>query len=204
MTGRVSLRGSVLTVALVAAVACAPGQRSHSGIPPSIAPVYDQATGRLTELRYDANHNGRTDTVSYMNGPRVVRVEIDQDEDGVVDRWEHYDGEGHLVRVGFSRTGDGHENAWSYADAAGRITRIDMAGADGRISRSEHYEAATIVAAEEDSDRDGVVDRWEAYDHGRLVRLSFATGQGDRTSRPTQTLIYAVDGSVRTESSQEH
>lgn len=204
MTDRVCLRRFLGTVTLVWATACAPGAPGNSGVPPSIAPVYDQATGRLTELRYDANRDGRSDTVSYMNGPRVVRIEIDQDEDGIVDRWEHYDGDGRLVRVGFSRTGDGHENAWSYADSAGRVTRIEMAAADGRVSRTEHYEAATMVAAEEDSDRDGVVDRWEAYENGRLARLSFATGGVDRPARSTQTLIYAVDGSVRIESSQEH
>src|SRR6476469_4456453 len=50
-----------------------------------ITPEYDQATGKLKLLKYDSNGNGVVDTWSYMDGPRVVRIEIDTDEDGRID-----------------------------------------------------------------------------------------------------------------------
>src|SRR5262249_38869536 len=50
-----------------------------------IEPVYDGKTGKLQILKYDADGDGRFDTWSYMDGQRVVRIEIDQDEDGKID-----------------------------------------------------------------------------------------------------------------------
>src|SRR6188768_1381915 len=80
----------------------------------NIAAVYDPDTGRLRELRHDSDSDGKVDTVSYMDGPQVLRIEIDKDEDGKVDRWEYYDSERKLERVGLSRANDGVEDAWSY------------------------------------------------------------------------------------------
>lgn len=166
--------------------------------PSSIEPVYDTASGQLSQLRYDANHDGRADTFSYMVGTRVVRIELDTDGDTVIDRWEHYGDDGRLARVGFSRRHDGHEDAWSYADAAGEITRIEIATqGDGRVDRTEHYRRTVIVGAEEDSDRDGAIDRWETYESGKLARLAFDT---EHAGTPTRTLIYHPDGSVAVES----
>ena len=51
-----------------------------------------------------------------MDGARVVRIEIDKDEDGKIDRWEYYGPDQKLEKVGFSRANDGKEDAWSYSD----------------------------------------------------------------------------------------
>src|SRR5574340_1371918 len=79
-----------------------------------IEPVYDKTTGRLQLLKYDSDGDGKIDTWTYMDGPRVVRIEIDKDEDGKIDRWEYYDANQKLSKVGFSRLNDGKEDAWSY------------------------------------------------------------------------------------------
>ena len=55
-----------------------------------MTPEYDAQTGKLRLLKYDSDGNGKVDTVSYMDGSRIVRIEIDKDEDGKVDRWEYY------------------------------------------------------------------------------------------------------------------
>ncbi len=47
--------------------------------------------------------------------------------------------------------------------------RIDVSThRDGRIDRIEHYERDVLVRAEEDTDGDGKIDKWETYDgsHG--------------------------------------
>jgi len=64
---------------------------SSTDTPRRIAPEYDQSTGKLKLLKYDSNGNGVIDTWSYMDGARIVRIEIDSNEDGKVDRWEYYD-----------------------------------------------------------------------------------------------------------------
>lgn len=162
-----------------------------------IEPVYDPKTGRLQLLKYDANNNGTIDTWSYMDGARVLRIEIDADEDGKLDRWEYYALDQKLERVGFSRLSDGREDAWSYFGPEGKITRIDISGnRDGKITRTEHLEGEQLVAAEEDTDGDGRMDKWERYDSGRLTSVAFDTirrGTADRR------LMYAPDGSARIE-----
>jgi hypothetical protein len=174
--------------------ACGTGQ---SQARKNIEPIYDQQTGRLKQLNYDSKNNGKFDTVSYMDGARVLRIEIDTDGDGKVDRWEYYGADQKLTKVGFSRAKDGKEDAWSYAGADGKIERIEISTRrDGKISRTEHYENDLPVRAEEDSDGDGVIDKWETFDNGRLTSVAFDTA---RRGSPDRRLIYAADGTVRVE-----
>ena len=160
---------SALCVALMlAAVACG-GEPVRAS---RIAPEYDKQTGKLQLLKYDSNGNGKVDTWSYMDGGRVLRIEIDKDEDGRIERWEYYGADQKLERVGLST------------------------GGDGKATRTEWYEQDAIKRAEEDTDEDGHVDKWETYEHGRLSSVAFDTlhkGTADRR------LVYAEDGSVRVE-----
>lgn len=189
-TPRASSSTAIVVALVLAAVGCG---REHRVDRTGIEPVYHQETGALTLLKHDADQNGVVDTVSVMQGPRIVRIDIDRDQDGRIDRWEHYGPSQTLERVGFSRARDGREDAWSYADASGRIIRVEIdTRRDGRVSRTEHYEAGSLVRAEEDSDGDGRTDRWDVYVGGRLARVSYDTAQ---TGAPTHTLTYDADGS---------
>jgi hypothetical protein len=163
----------------------------------SIEPVYDQKTGKLQLLKYDSRGNGKVDTWSYMDGTRVLRIEIDKDEDGKIDRWEYYTADQKLERTGFSRANDGKEDAWSYAGPDGSIVRIDISTKrDGKVTRTEYYEKNALVRAEEDSDEDGKIDKWETYEAGRLASVAFDT---IHRGTPDRRLVYGADGSVRLE-----
>jgi hypothetical protein len=165
-----------------------------------IEPVYDPHTGRLQLLKYDSNQNGRADTVAYMDGPRILRIEIDQNEDGTVDRWEYYDAAQKLTKVGFSRLADGKEDAWSYPAADGSSARIDISTQrDGRVTRTEYYAGDAIVRAEEDSDEDGAIDKWETYQPGEGSRLASLTLDTQHRGRPDRRLVYEVGGGARLE-----
>ena len=162
-----------------------------------IEPTYNKKTGRLELLRYDSNGDGKFDTFSYMDGARILRIEIDQNEDGKIDRWEYYTPDRHLDRVGFSRAQDGVEDAWSFFNASGAVDRIEMSTKRNRkIDRVEHYDKGVLVRAEEDSDGDGRFDKWETYDGARLVSVAFDTV---RRGTPDRRLIYGADGSARVE-----
>ena len=140
----------------------------------NIEPVYDPDTGRLLQLRYDSDSNGKVDTVSYMDGTRVLRIEIDKDEDGKVERWEYYDAERKLERIGLSRANDGVEDAWSYMGPDGKVSRVAISTRrDGSISRTEFFQANLPTSAEEDTDGDGAIDKWESYEAGRLASVAF-------------------------------
>jgi hypothetical protein len=162
-----------------------------------ITPEYDKATGKLKLLKYDSDGNGVVDTWSFMDGARVVRIEIDKNEDGKIDRWEYYDANQKLEKIGTSRAQDGKEDSWSYLGADGTIERIEVSAKhDGKISRVEHYVKNILTAAEEDGDGDGNMDKWEIYDGDRLASIAFDT---THRGTPDRRLIYAPDGTARLE-----
>jgi len=183
----------LLAVAVIS-TAC---DRSADDARKRIVPEYDKATGKLQLLKYDSNGDGRVDTWSYMDGPRVVRIEIDKDGDGRVDRWEYYNADQTIEKIGFSRANDGKEDAWSYSGPDGAVVKIEVSTKrDGKVTRVEHYEQNHLVRAEEDTDADGAIDKWETYDGARLASVAFDTehrGHADRR------LVYLADGSVRVE-----
>src|SRR5689334_23299304 len=75
---------SVLPKVFVRACTCALLVASCSGTSTGEKPVaeYDESTGHLSKIVLDANKNGKNDTVSYMDGTRIIRVELDLDENG--------------------------------------------------------------------------------------------------------------------------
>jgi hypothetical protein len=139
-----------------------------------VTPEYDKNTGKLTRIAYDANGNGTPDTWAYMDGPRLIRLEADENENGRIDRWEYYPAHSGPARV-----------------APERIER--SSADDGRVTRKEHFEGADMVRVEEDTDGNGVFDKWETYAHGALTMLSLDEN-GDGT--PDRKLFYKPDGGL--------
>jgi len=147
--------------ALAGFCACSPSSTPDRA---GITPTYDKSSGRLTELAYDSNHNGTVDTWTDMDGARPLRSRIDRNEDGRIDRWEYYDGDGKLTRVGFSRRDDGRPDAWAIVGPDSRSQRIEISstGDENKIDRWEHYENDALTSAEEDTNHDGAIDKWES------------------------------------------
>jgi hypothetical protein len=188
----------VVAVFILSLALILPGcDRSGDEARKRITPDYDKATGKLTLLKYDSNGNGKVDTWSYMDGARIVRIELDQDEDGKIERWEYYSPDQKLEKIGSSRAQDGKEDAWAYLGPDGTIARVDVSlRRDGHVTRVEHYQRSVLVAAEEDGDDDGNMDKWETYDGDRLTSLAFDT---THRGTPDRRLIYGPDGTVRVE-----
>ncbi len=161
--------------------------------------TYDQSTGRLKELTYDANKNGRIDTWTDMDGTRPLRARIDRNEDGKLDRWEYYDEKGQLTKVGFSRADDGKPDAWAFSGPDGKVVRIEISSAkdEKKIDRWEQYEAkgagpegvGALLEASEDTNGDSKPDKWETYDAGTVKTASF---DEDRDGRPDRRLTYTA------------
>jgi hypothetical protein len=191
----------------VAALGAACSDAEKARLKDTTKPTYDQATGKLRELTYDANKNGRIDTWTDMDGTRPLRARIDRDEDGRLDRWEYYDEKGGLAKVGFSRGNDGTPDAWAYPGADGKIVRVEVSSSkdEGKIDRWERYDPATagkdgmgaLVAAEEDTNGDGRVDKWETYERGVLKTAAF---DEDHDGKADRRLTYAAGALVMIES----
>ncbi len=186
-------RLTAFCLALLCAAAC----HREAGPTKTIEPTYDKKTGRLSLLRYDSDGDGKFDTFSYMDGTRILRIEIDRNEDGKIDRWEYYGPDQTLEKVGVSRAQDGVADAWSYPDASGGVARVEISTRrNGKIDRVEYYEKGVLVRDEEDSDGDGRFDKWDTYDGERLASVAFDTLH---RGTPDRRLIYGADGSVRLE-----
>ena len=193
MTRQHLLAGLFLANA-VAVAACDGGAEARK----RISPEYDQSTGKLKLLKYDSNGNGTIDTWSYMDGARIVRIEIDSNEDGKIDRWEYYDANHKLEKIGFSRADDGKQDAWSYPGPDGKsIVKIEISTRrDGKVTRVEHYEQDRLVSAEEDTDEDGRIDKWEVYDGDHLKSVAFDT---THRGTPDRRLTYGPNGTATIE-----
>lgn len=157
-------------------------------------PTYDKTTGKLVQVTFDANKNGVIDTWTDMDGRRPVLTRIDKNEDGKIDRWEHYGPDGALVKVGYSRGDTGVADAWAYEGPDGRVARIEISssGDETKIDRWELHDANGLVRAEDDSDGNGSVDKWETYQNGILKTAAF---DEDGDGKPDRRFTYE-DGAL--------
>ncbi len=170
---------------------------SDTGADTGIKPTYDKTTGKLTQLAYDSNHDGRPDTWTDMDGSRPVRARIDQNGDGKIDRWEEYDQAGNLSRVGFSRRNDGRADAWISRRADDSIRRVEISSTadEHKIDRWEYYDPSKpgsngnglLVRVEEDTVGDGRPHKWETYRDGVLESVAF---DEDGDGQPDRRLVY--------------
>lgn len=137
---------------------------------------YDPKTGKLKRVDTDLNKNGRMETFSYWDGSRLLRIEIDKDEDGKIDRWEHYNDQNKVEKIGSSSKDDEVEDTWTYPDQRGFLARVET-----------------------DTNRDGVVDKREIFvprpgaPDGRV--LSIVELDIDASGQPARRLYYLPDGS---------
>jgi hypothetical protein len=184
------------TIVAVALSACSTKPNPADSKSP-FNPVYDKATGKLTMLKFDSKKDGKIDTWSYMDGTRIVRIEIDRDGDGKVDRWEYYGADQKVEKIGLSRANDGQVDAWAYPAPDGNVAKLEIsANRDGKVTRTEYYDGGTIARVEEDTKGTGRIDKWETYRNGSLSMVAFDDKQ---RGAPTRRLVYMTDGSVHAE-----
>lgn len=167
-------------------------------------PEYDEA-GHLRRVAYDANGDGRNDSVGYVDRTRIMRIEVDLDGNGKVDRWLFYKDNGALEKVGFSRDNDGVMDTAMHYTNSGALERIEVSTRrDSTFDRVEFYENGALVRAQEDTNRDGLPDKWETYEpvadvqHGearyRVKSVAFdTTGRGV----PGKRFVFGRNGVVQ-------
>jgi len=171
----------VMLIGAAGLAGCTPSNPARS-----VVPSYDDYTRRLLQLSADQNGDGRIDQWTYLDGNRPLRGEADTDADGRIDRWEYFDADGRLSMVGSSSRGDGVEDTWSSttATAAGE-TQIARSSRRDRVhDRLEYYKGPALVRTEDDTNEDGLIDKWDRYD-GTVLRevafdMTFSKGRPDR------------------------
>lgn len=186
-------------MAILAGAACAPtvaGDRPQA--------EYDEA-GHLRRVVYDANHDGRNDSVSYTDPTGIIRIEVDLDGNGHIERWLFYRENRTLGKVGVSRDNDGVMDTSMHYSDSGALERIEVSTRrDSSFDRVEFYENGTLERTQEDTNRDGLPDKWETYEpvagvrHGgsRYIVKSVAfdtTGRGV----PEKRFVFGRNGVVQ-------
>lgn len=173
-------------------VAAAVGAAACGGEPLGVVPVYDAVTRQLVRLDADTNHDGVIDARTYLRAAAAFRTEADTNADGRVDRWE-YLAANQVVRVGTSSGHDGVEDTWTLVRAENGEIVVDRAHVgDRRPVRREFYRDDALVRTEEDTNGDGIADKWETFEAGRLRSVAFETS--GRAGRPDRRLVYDQAG----------
>jgi hypothetical protein len=157
--------------------------------------AYDPTTRRLVRLDSDSDDDGVVDHRTYLDGNVPLRAESDEDGDGRIDRWEYFEN-ARLLVVGASSAGDGVEDTWTWAEDAGGERRVDQSLLRDRgIDRREFFRDSALVRAEADTNADGRIDRWEVFDGGSLVQVALDTTFA--ADRPNRRLTYDRQGRFR-------
>jgi len=164
------------------------GCRPVTGAGGEVDAKYDKVTGKLSQLTISNLSDGKPNVISHMDGAKLVRIDIDKDADGSIDRWEYYGADERLEKVGISRSHDGIADAWLFQGPDGSPAKIEVSThRDGRVDRTEFYAKGELTRVEADTDSDGRVDKWETYADGALAAVSFDT---TKSGKPTITIDY--------------
>ena len=157
--------------------------------------TYDPKTGKLTRLTADLNKDGTIDAYTYMDGTKVLRTELDADQDGRIEKWEYHGDDGKVNKVVLSREKNGKPDAWLYPGPDGRPVRAEMSSEqdEKKIDRWEWYENSKVARAEEDASGDGKVDKWETYANGDLVSVML---DEDYDGKADRRLNYGPGGRI--------
>ena len=165
---------------------------------------YDKTTGHLARIEFDANKNGRNDTVSYMDGTRIIRIELDLDENGKIERWDFYGPDRKLEKVGFASRNDGVMDSQAFYTPEGAVERIEISTTrDATFDRVEFYEQGALVRSQEDTNRDGRPDKWDEYsphpNHAAgepAYAISSTAFDDAKTGKPNRRFVYGPTGNV--------
>jgi hypothetical protein len=176
------------TASLVVFMGCTPQPEQ------GVRGVYDEQTRELVRLDLDRDGDGRIDVRTYTIGSLPIRTEVDDDGDGDVDRWEYLDSNGRLRAVGSSSSGRADlEDTWTWIVDGNGERRVDRSrDRDRRVTRREFYRDDRLVRADEDTNGDGLPDKWEVFENGVLRHASYDTAFS--TGRPDRRIVYAANG----------
>ena len=180
---------------LVLMMGLAAGSCSPAGAAKRVVPSYDLYSSRLIQLSADLNGDGRLDQWTYMDGNRPLRGEADTDADGRVDRWEYFDAQASLVRAGTSSLNDGIEDTWtSPISPTGEMQVARSRHRDRAIDRREVSREGVLLRSDEDTNADGLPDKWEVYEGGQLREARFDLSRS--RGRANRRLVYDGQGQL--------
>jgi hypothetical protein len=163
------------------------------GVDDAPAPCYETSSRRLVRLDADLNRDGVIEQRTYLDGNLPFRTEIDTNADGRVDRWEYVNARAQVLKVGTSSLNDGREDQWVFPASDDGAIRVDRSTErTSRVDRREFYRGDVIERAEEDTNQDGVFDKWERFEGGVVREIAYDTTHS--AGRADRRLVYDAGG----------
>jgi len=135
----------------------------------------------------DAKKDGKPNIYSYMDGTKFVRIEIDNDEDGKIDRWEYYGAESETAESRVSRGTMATSTRGRMRRPTAQSGKVEVSTLrNGKVDRTEFYEKGVMVRAQVESD--GTQDRQVGNLRRRFIgHCAFDT---KRTGSPIERIDY--------------
>jgi len=170
-----STAAALLSMLLIATAAWAhgghaPGLIGDPGAPPSNAKVIRDLAGRLVRVEVDTNDDGKMDVFNHYQDGVALRQERDTNFDGKIDLWLTLDAEGAVTQA---RMDDNHDGQVDLEEeyANGQVVRQQIdSNNDGRFDSHHNYTNGTPVFSQLDSNHDGRIDVWMHYNDAGNVR----------------------------------
>ena len=127
--------------------------------------------GSLRQINFDSNGDHKADVFAYFSGRSTPdRLEIDENRDGKIDRWEEYDTAGALLRFATSAKGGIPDRFIEVDPVSKATTRVETdADHDGKRELREIFAGGRLVRAEIDTNGDGKPDRIQDWSPGYLA-----------------------------------
>jgi len=116
-----------------------------------------------TATRLDVNGDNRPDIVHVMNGPREVCRVVDLNLDGSFDAFIYYDESGQERRRESDFDRDGRPDEIVSLRGGVVFLKERETNFDDQIDTWDYYENGRLVRRERDSDSDGLIDQWWAF-----------------------------------------
>jgi hypothetical protein len=151
--------------------------------------------GTLREIRLDSNGDRKPDVFAYFSGRNTPdRLEIDENRDGRIDRWEEYNPEGVMTRFALSTRGGAPERFVEIDPITKATTRVEIdADRDGRRERLEIYLDGRLGRVELDTDGDGKRDRFQDWGPGYLASEEI---DRDGDGRADIRIVHSKSGAI--------
>lgn len=151
--------------------------------------------GTLRQMKFDSNGDRKPDVFAYFSGRNTPdRLEIDENRDGTIDRWEEYNPEGKLVRFATSRKGGTPERFVEVDPVTQATIQVETdADHDGRRERLELFVGGKLSRAEIDTDGDGKRDRIQDWSPGYLASEEI---DRDNDGRPDIRITHTKSGAI--------
>jgi len=151
--------------------------------------------GTLRQMKLDSNGDRKADVFAYFSGRNTPdRLEIDENRDGTIDRWEEYNPEGVMLRYATSRKGGSPERFVEVDPVTKATIQVETdVDHNGRRERLELFVSGRLSRAEIDTDGDGKRDRVQDWSPGYLASEEIdRDGDGRPDIRITRTRAGAI------------